>query len=111
MTSILHKPVISTRLRVKAASIPSGVVLFWLTGIQTAWAAGAVGEKIINVADTRGMSPGIMKWIADVYNSSYWQFGILVIVIMAVMGVVLGYACDKLMALSGINLGKMQHHE
>jgi hypothetical protein len=112
MTGIHRKHVIGPGHRIRIATRPFGIVVFWLAGIQAAWAAGgAVGEKIINVADTRAMSPGIAKWIADIYNSSYWEFGILVVVIMAVMGVILGYACEKLMGLSGINLGKMQHHE
>jgi len=32
-------------------------------------------------------------------------------VIMATMGLVLGYVFDRLIGLLGINLGRMEHHE
>jgi hypothetical protein len=74
-------------------------------------AAAKPATKIVNVADTRKIPPGPTRWIADLYNTSYWQFGLLVVVLMAGMGIVLGYGCDRLVSLLGINLGKMQHHE
>jgi hypothetical protein len=77
-----------------------------------AWAGG--GEKVTpleNVADTRGMSPGFTKFLADTYNANLWLFGLYVVLLMAGMGVVLGLGVDKLLSLTGINLGKMDHHE
>jgi hypothetical protein len=77
-----------------------------------AYAAGAApAKKLVNIADTRALEPGLAKWIADIYNTSYWGFGVLVVATMAIMGLVLGLLCDRLVGLLGLNLGKMQHHE
>ena len=94
--------------------MPLGGVIacLWL-GTVEAWAAGGgkPATKLVNVADTRNLAPGISKWIADIYNASHWQFGLLVIVLMAVMGLVLGYGSDRIMGLMGLDLGKIKHHE
>ena len=77
-----------------------------------AWAAG--GEKVTpleNVADTRDMGPGFVKFMADTYNGNLWMFGLWVVVLMAGMGAILGLSVDKLIGLTGIKLGKMDHHE
>jgi hypothetical protein len=78
------------------------------------WAL-AVGEppppKLINVADTRNMAPGVSKWIADIYNGNLWLYGLTVVSIMAGMGYVLGSGFDRLMGLAGIHLGRLEHHE
>jgi len=77
-----------------------------------AWAAGGPpATKLVNVADTRAMSPGLSKWIADLYNTNLWLFGLATVVIMAAMGYVLGSGFDRLMSLVGINLGRLDHHE
>jgi len=77
------------------------------------WAAGGgkPATKLVNVADTRGMEPGFSKWIADVYNTDLWLFGLVVVVLMAGMGFILGMSFDKLLSLLGLNLGKLDHHE
>jgi hypothetical protein len=77
-----------------------------------AWAGG--GEKatpLENVADTRAMTPGLIKVLADTYNANQWLFGLYVVLIMVMMGAILGFGVDKLLALTGIGLGKMEHHE
>jgi hypothetical protein len=87
------------------------VVVVGLTPVL-AWAAG--GEKatpIENVADTRDMAPGFVKFLADAYNGNQLVFGLYVVVIMASMGAILGLTVDKLFSLTGIKLGKMDHHE
>ncbi|HEY3359286.1 MAG TPA: hypothetical protein VGQ83_38915 [Polyangia bacterium] len=76
------------------------------------WAGG--GEKatpLENVADTRAMSPGFLKFMADTYNANLWLFGLYVVVIMACMGAILGFGVDKLLSFTGIGLGKIEHHE
>ncbi len=79
---------------------------------RQAWAAAAApATRLVNVADTRGMSPGISKWIAELYNSNYWLYGLVVVVTMAGMGLLLGTAFDRLMSLVGINLGRLEHNE
>jgi hypothetical protein len=77
-----------------------------------AWAGG--GGKVTpleNVADTRNMGPGFVKFLADTYNGNLWLFGLYVVVLMAGMGAILGLSVDKLIGLTGIKLGKMDHHE
>ncbi len=90
-----------------------GMAVLFCLGTTEALAAGGgkPATKLVNVADTRHLEPGISKWIADVYNASHWQFGLLVVVLMAVMGLVLGYGSDRIMGLLGIDLGKIKHHE
>ena len=88
------------------------MVLMWLGTIEAMAAGGGKpATKLVNVADTRGLSPGISKWIADIYNASHWQFGLLVVAVMALMGLVLGLGSDRIMGLLGIDLGKIKHHE
>jgi hypothetical protein len=81
-----------------------------LPGIAAA-GGGKPATKVYNVADTRSLEPGLAKWIADVYNGNLWVFGLLVVVVMAGMGLILGFGMDRLLKLLGINLGKLQHHE
>jgi hypothetical protein len=72
---------------------------------------GKPAKKLVNVADTRAMEPGLGRFIADVYNSSLWLYGGLVVVTMVGMGLILGLSVDRLMGTLGINLGKLEHHE
>jgi hypothetical protein len=74
-------------------------------------AGGKPAPKLVNVADTRLAGAGAARWIGDVYNSSMWLYGLLVVVVMVGMGVVLGFGVDRLMGLVGIDLGKIEHHE
>lgn len=78
---------------------------------KLAHAGGGKATPLQNVADTRDLSPGFVKFLADTYNANLWLFGVYVVVIMAVMGVILGLSADKLMSLTGISLGKTDHHE
>ena len=74
-------------------------------------AGGKTATKIYNVADTRAMEPGLSKWIADIYNSNLWLYGVLTVLIMVAMGLALGFGADKLFSLLGIKLKKLEHHE
>ena len=76
-----------------------------------AYAGGGAATPLQNVADTRNLSPGFTKFMADTYNGNLWLFGGYVVVIMVVMGVALGLGADKLVSLIGIDLGKTNHHE
>lgn len=98
---------LSTRARAGGAAL-----LTWALAAP-AWAAGGGkgASKLVNVADTRELAPGLSRWIAGVYNESFWLFGLLVVVVMVGMGLVLGLATDRAVAMLGINLGKMSHHE
>jgi hypothetical protein len=83
----------------------------FLLGSSPALAAGGKpATKLINVADTRDLT-GAAKIFGDVYNENLWLYGLMTVVIMAGMGLVLGYGFDKLIGLVGIDLGKIDHHE
>ncbi len=86
-------------------------VLLLCVPATMARAAAGPAKRLINVADTRGLDPGLSKWIGDLYNTSLWQFGLVVVVMMAAMGLILGFLCDRLIGLLGINLGRIQRHE
>jgi hypothetical protein len=93
------------------SAVPPCFSLLLLCADAFAAGGGKPATKLVNVADTRGMTPGLSLWIADVYNSNMWLFGLTVVVIMAGMGAVLGFGFDKLIGLLGIKLGKLDHHE
>ncbi len=98
------------RLAVRALSLPTGVLVWMYSSLG--FAAGAEPPtKIINVADTRHMAPGLSRWIADVYNDNLLIFGLLVVVVMVIMGASLGFVFDRLIAMIGIDLGKLDHSE
>ncbi len=93
----------------------SSVVIGWFLldlGTVQAWAAsGPPATKLVNVADTRAMSPGWSKWVADVYNSNLWLYALLVVGVMATMGYILGSGFDRLVRALDIDLGRLEHHE
>lgn len=86
------------------------IAIWFLSSL--AWAGGGKpATKLVAVADTRDLQPGLSKFIADVYNDNLVLFGLLVVVLMAGMGALLGFFFDKIVGLLGINLGKLDHHE
>ena len=86
--------------------------LLWVLAAHAVLAAPAKpATKLVNVADTRAMDPGLSRWIADVYNANLWSYGALVVATMVVMGLVLGLFADRLVGLLGIDLGRISHPE
>ncbi len=90
---------------------PLALAVFVLPAVALAAGGGKPATKLVNVADTRNLEPGFEKFVADTYNDNLILFGLLVVVIMAGMGAVLGFTFDRLVGLLGINLGKLDHHE
>ena len=99
------------RIRAWLCGVSSFLLTLLLTGSAFAAGGGKAATKIYNVADTRAMTAGLSKWIADIYNSSLLLFGLTVVVVMVVMGLTIGYAMDALVSRLGIDLGKLEHHE
>ncbi len=97
------------RCLVSAARVALAAVV-GLTGTALA-AGGPPATKLINVVDTRTFESGPNLWIAQVYNDSFVLFGLVVVVVMVLQGVVLGFGFDKAMHLLGLDLGKLSHHE
>ncbi|HUT51757.1 MAG TPA: DVU0150 family protein [bacterium] len=87
------------------------VLIFLLMSSPALAAGGKPATKLVNVADTRMMESGPALWIANVYNENLWLYGLLVVVVMAGMGAVLGFGFDWLISRSGIDLGKLDHRE
>ncbi len=87
-------------------------LLTWALAVPALAAGGGKGaSKLVNVADTRELEGGLSRWIAGVYNESFWLFGLLTVAMMVGMGFILGLATDKAVSMLGINLGKISHHE
>ena len=92
--------------------LPLATAPFLFSGSMAVLEAGSSSrERLVNVADTAKLTPGLSRWIAEVYNASYLQFGFLVVAVMTLIGITLGYCCDRLMSFLGLDLGKIQHHE
>ncbi len=66
-------------------------------------AGGGDVAPMVIVADTRKLE-GIMKWWGDLYNNSYWEFTILTVVLIPVIGVLFGVLADLIMTHIGIDL-------
>ena len=98
------RPAVKLRLAAISATM-------WLMAEAALAGGGKPATKIYNVADTRTMDSGFSKWIADVYNTNLWLYALTVVVVMALMGLILGYGMDRLLGVLGINLGKLEHHE
>lgn len=96
------------RSRLRPLVVPAVLAL---AAAEAAAAAAKPARKLVNVADTRGLPPGLSRFVADIYNTSHWQFALLAVLVMAGMGLVLGLACDRLMGTLGIHLGRIDHHE
>jgi hypothetical protein len=90
----------------------AGTVALWLGAAQAlAAGSGRPESSVVNHADTSRLPPGISHWIADVYNESLWLYGLIVVVVMAGMGLILGLLTDRFMAMLGVDLGRTPRHE
>ncbi len=77
------------------------VALALVLGVANLSAAG--GERIVIVADSRGLS-GWRAWWTNLYNDSHLYFALLTILIIPITGLVLGKLTGWLLARTGINL-------
>jgi hypothetical protein len=93
------------------AALAAGALVCSLAASEALAAGGKPARKLVNVADTRGLQPGLTKWLGDVYNTNLWLYSAVVVVTMVGMGLVLGFGVDRLVGRLGIDLGKMDHHE
>ena len=86
-------------------------LLVFLVASEALAGGGKPATRLVSVADTRHMAPGLNLWVANLYNTNLWMFSLAVVLIMAAMGGILGFAFDRGMGLLGINLGKLEHRE
>lgn len=68
------------------------------------WASGEAASNLVVVADTRRVSSGIVRYIADLYNTNPWLFACWAVVLTALYGFVLGFLMDKIMMRTGLDL-------
>lgn len=68
-----------------------------------ALAAGEKATELIVVADTRRVS-GIIRYIADLYNTNLLLFAVWAVVLTALWGAILGFLMDFLMLKTGLDL-------
>ncbi len=76
----------------------------WLLLPETLWAAGGKAEMLVVVADTRRVSSSITLYFLDLYNTSPVGFGILCVILTALLGSSLGVITDFFMRRTGIDL-------
>jgi len=67
------------------------------------WAGGEAATNLVVVADTRRVT-GVLKYIADTYNTDPWLFAVWAVVITAAWGGILGFLMDFIMSRSGLDL-------
>ena len=70
-----------------------------------AFAKKAASDLVV-VADTRLISSGIMRYLANLYNENITLFAIWAIVITALLGCTLGVIMDIIMKQTGLDLTK-----
>jgi len=84
-------------------ALPWSAILFCLWAPVRALAAGATGEAIVFVADSRRYS-GLMAWFTNLYNESLAQFTLLTVVSVPVLALVLSTVMGFLLSRTGIDL-------
>jgi len=75
-----------------------------LAPVALTWAAGEPARDLVVVADTRILSDGFIKYIADLYNHDMVAFAGWATVLTACYGAFLGFLMDFLMARTGLDL-------
>ena len=78
-------------------------VLLCLWAPVRALAAGATGEAIVFVADSRRYS-GLMAWFTNLYNESLAQFTLLTVILVPMLALVLSTIMGFLLSRTGIDL-------
>lgn len=68
------------------------------------WAAGGKASDLVVVADTRVVSSGIMRYLADVYNTNPTLMATWAVVLTAAYGCILGFGMDFIMSRTGLDL-------
>ena len=79
------------------------MVLLWLWVPVRVIAAGATGEAIVFVADSRRYS-GIMAWFTNLYNESLGQFTLLTVILVPTLALTLSTIMGFLLSRTGIDL-------
>jgi hypothetical protein len=106
-----HRRLTAARRAIAAIALLGITSVLLVAAPALAAGGGKAATQLVQVADTRDMGPGFAKWTADLYNTNLWLFSAATVAIMVAMGLLLGWGCDKLIGLLGINLGKLSHHE
>jgi hypothetical protein len=83
---------------------PAFLALAMLLVPELVMAAGGKAEMLIVVADSRMVQSPITLYFLDIYNTSPLGFGILCVILTAVLGCTLGLTADFLMARTGLDL-------
>ena len=89
--------------RLFRAMIALGVSVYFFLP-QCLWASGEAATNLVVVADTRRVSSGILRYVADMYNTNPWGFAGLAVLLTACYGAFLGFLMDRIMEHSGLDL-------
>lgn len=90
-------------MRVMLTQLSRRAVFLLLVLPYQALAAGEKAEPIVFVADSRRYH-GWQAWFTNLYNDSLFNFAVVTVITIPVVGVILGLVTDFLMARIGINL-------
>lgn len=71
---------------------------------SSVWAGGGKASQLVVVADTRLITNGLVKYIADLYNTNTVLFAVWAVVLTAVYGAFLGFLMDFIMSRTGLDL-------
>src|SRR5208283_96773 len=67
-------------------------------------AGGGNVDMLVVVADTRVVQSPITLYFLDIYNTSPLGFGVLCVILTAILGGVLGLTADFIMVRTGLDL-------
>lgn len=86
-----------------------GLVFTMLMALQAVipawlWAAGGKANDLVVVADTRLVQSGLLRYLADVYNTNPTLMATWAVVLTAVYGCILGFGMDFIMSRTGLDL-------
>ena len=103
-----------SRVRSGSVRLLAGAIVFFL--ICMVGGASRAVESVqpagnAAAADTTRTVSGLSGMVVDLYNYDLVWYGLAVVAVMVVMGVVIGYAMDFLVTRIGIDLGKLEHRE
>jgi hypothetical protein len=89
----------------------AGALLCLLADPIAAFGFSQATSRIPKPASANAPLPGFSGWIAAACGDHSLLYGLIVVLIMAILGLALGYGMDFLIRLTGIDLGRLEHHE
>ncbi len=87
------------------------VFFMWMVCPATVLAGEGGKEPLHHVADVSKATNFFTRWLAETYNNNRLLHSIACVIIMGIMGIILAYITDWIMAVLGYKAEKMEHRE